>query len=124
MAMTNHHIVLEPQWPEIDALPTRAELDYDPEIDSLLVAFDPTCPAEHVYLDIDGQGYVALRLALDTGEVVGIEVEDLHSVALPRHPAWHRLVELAGINAPQSVAPASYSVIAAFIADIRTLAQS
>jgi hypothetical protein len=72
-------------------------------------------------VDIDGRDYVSLRLALDTQEVVGIEVEALQPLALRRHPSWQRLVDIAGINEFKAAEPADYPLIAAFIAEIAAL---
>ncbi|MGH2561466.1 MAG: hypothetical protein ACRDJH_20570 [Thermomicrobiales bacterium] len=124
MAVTSYEADLQPWWPEIESLPARAELDYDPVTDSLLVAFDPTRPAEHFYLDTGAHGYLALRLALDTAEVVGIVIEDLNTVALSRHPSWQRLVEIAGTRSFKRAEPADYSAIAAFIADVLAIART
>ncbi|MGH2533416.1 MAG: hypothetical protein ACRDJW_14045 [Thermomicrobiales bacterium] len=121
MAVTSYRADLQPWWPDIESLPARAELDYDPVTDCLLVAFDPTRPAEHLYLDTDDHGYVALRLALDTAEVVGIVIEDVNTVALNRHPSWRRLVEVAGTRTFMRASPADYSAIAAFIDDVLAL---
>ena len=121
MPATIHEVNLQPWWPDTTTLPARAELDYDPVTDNLLVAFDRSRPAEHAYLEIGDHDYVALRLALDTGEVVGIVIEDFHTVALDRHLSWRQLVEIAGTRAFKRAAPAEFPAIAAFIAEIERL---
>lgn len=121
MAVIKSEADIEPRWPDIASLPERAELDYDPVTDSLLIAFDRTRPAEHAYLETGDEDYVALRLALDTGEVVGIVVEDLNRGTLARHPSWRRLVEIAGTRSFRRAAPADYPALAAFIDTIERL---
>ncbi len=123
MAITHAEIEaeLEPRWPDLGTLPERTSLDFDPVADSLLITWDRTRPAENVYVDIEGRDYVSLRLALDTQEVVGIEVEALQPLALRRHPSWQRLVDIAGVNAFKQAEVDDYSIIAAFIEEVARL---
>ncbi|HET8522067.1 MAG TPA: DUF2283 domain-containing protein [Thermomicrobiales bacterium] len=116
--MATHVVDLQPWWPDFERLPTRSRLYYDSTVDSLLISFDPTRPAEHVYLDTGLISYVALRAALDTAEVVGIEIDALQPLALRQHPSWQRLVHMAGVDEFKAAEPADYPVIAAFIAEI------
>jgi uncharacterized protein YuzE len=61
---------------------------YDARRDALFLR--PSPPPAATSIDCDGQLW--LRVNVDTGEVVGLEIEDFVAVFLPRHPhlraAW------------------------------------
>lgn len=120
MAIASTHPSTHRRWPDLESA-LAARVDYDPDVDSLLVAFGPQRPAVNVPLTTGERDYVYLLVDLDTDEVVGVEIEDVRAWALARHPAWASLVATAS-GEPQAVPPAARSSLAAFLADIVDMA--
>jgi hypothetical protein len=108
------------RWPDLETA-LSARVDYDPEVDSLFVAFDQRRPSVNIPLETGDRDYIYLVVDLDSDEVVGIEVEDVQARALGRHPAWAPLVAAAGAD-PQPIPPPERPALAAFLADVVSMA--
>lgn len=116
MAMTDSLSTVRLHWPDL-ATALAARIDYDPVSDTFLVAFAPGRPAAGMALETGDREYAYLRVDLDTEEIVGIEIEDVHALAIGRHPTWAPLIA-AATEEPRSVPPALRSALAAFLADV------
>ncbi|MGH2532818.1 MAG: hypothetical protein ACRDJW_11010 [Thermomicrobiales bacterium] len=108
------------RWPDLETA-LAARVDYDPDVDSLFVAFGQPRPAVNVPLTTGQRDYVYLVVDLDTEEVVGVEVEDVRAWALERHPDWAPLIDAASDD-PRPVPPPARSALAAFLADVVDMA--
>jgi len=77
----------EVKWDSYD--PARFVLDYDKKADIMYVRLPEARPATTIDLNDE----VWLRVDLETGEIVGFEIDDFELVFLKKHPEiaapWH-----------------------------------
>ena len=82
--VSDHDIAMPPLiWPTGDE---RAKFSYDRRRDTLFMRYGPKRPA--VSLDVGGQLW--LRFEPETGEVLGVEIEDFEKVFLVHNPEMRR----------------------------------
>lgn len=99
-----------PSWPGSDELDTeRFVVSFDRLSDTLFVHFfGRSLPAVSFPLDTDDTDYLYLLEEIETGRVVGIQIETFLSYALHRHPA---LVDLLDIAKLRGITPAEVAEI-------------
>jgi hypothetical protein len=84
-----------PIWPNEPADEAGARVVYGPFADELVVRFAGTAgrPAVAVAIETPERDYVYALADEETGVVVGVQVDDLQTVASRLHPTWRRLAE-------------------------------
>lgn len=92
-----------PVWPDPMPEPGSLRLLYGAYADELVVLFDDEKhPA--VYFDFIAtldQDYAAIKINMQSGDVIGVLVYPLAALAVERHPAWRAAM---GTNPPPHVA--------------------
>jgi hypothetical protein len=102
MALTNRHPdvqLFRPRWPDVASLtPDRVRLTYDRPTDTLYVDFSgEAMAAGSVPLDRGDRDYLFLRVAPETEEVVGLQIEHFLSYAILQHPELIDAVDAASL---------------------------
>jgi uncharacterized protein YuzE len=92
---------------------------YDRQRDILYVYKTPKCPA----ISFDVGGHLWIRYAPETGEVVGLEIEDFEKVFLVKYPelkvGWDQLKPKITKPRPNGAATAEYlKLLMMFVKDI------
>lgn len=102
-----------PAWPAHARDANPARVVYGSLADELVVRFAGTSgrPAVAVAIETPDRDYVYALTDEETGDVVGVQVDDLRTVAGRLHPEWTRLTEPAPPR----------RVVAEFVADVSAL---